>query len=649
MFDHIFENRDKKVTNLIKLSDYLGRSLRENIEIFSIDDTEKKVTFITESGKIIAGSYVFDKNIGLNNIQIESGDLFEDSKQFDEFVDYKISNFIKNIFEEDFVEADTSFNKVLQLWESRVKFSSVKKKLYEKSQKFNGTSRIIDSEEFQRLVEIAPQLVVFLRENTSLVNIPEIKNMIRLSSSVSQAFNLPKISFDDLHESHYEIPESINHTVYEMICKQELVRKELVESKNNFDLVWLNNEKISNLASLIYEKEEGVIAKALVEAICEVPYLALATKKQITDTLTNNLELNESIKVNLKDIRSFSSLLFEYKKPLKKLFVSMLNEKYGISVQNLKDIPTFRSLLNTQVLIFEALSKLSPKGSLQREVLLETAHFLKNKNGVESIDVNCFIELLFEKAEYTNILDKEPLINSVSLKETFSEIESIEELIDIILERKYRGEQEKKERAKRRATRLGLAVKGEKEEEEEKKKSENSETELSDDPKLEEGDPHKGEPGDLASRRSLNRRADAETAQRELDRFKRQKEVDDKREEAKKKTEKRRTTGGGAAPQHGAEHAETDLGDSPRMDEKEPSAETEEPPTETEEAEATEKEEMPTSDEIMSSFKNFEDILNSINFEDHFDDEDEEEEKEEEKEEATEKEDEVDKKEEGEE
>ena len=54
MFDHIFENRDKKVTNIIKLSDYLGRSLRENVEVFSIDDTERKVTFITESGNIIA-------------------------------------------------------------------------------------------------------------------------------------------------------------------------------------------------------------------------------------------------------------------------------------------------------------------------------------------------------------------------------------------------------------------------------------------------------------------------------------------------------------------------------------------------------------------------------------------------------------------
>jgi len=458
MFDHIFENRDKKVTNIVKLSDYLGRSLRENVEVFSIDDTESKATFITEGGKIIAGSYDFDDKIALNNIKIEEGELFENEDQFNDFVNYKISDFLQNIFEQDFAEADTSFNKVLQLWESRVKFSSVKDKLCEKSQKFNGSNRIIESEEFQKLVEIAPQLVEFLKENKNLVNIPEIKNMVRLSTSVSQAFNLPRISYDNLQESGYTISEELNHSIYDMICKQELVRKELVESKNKFNLVWLNNQKVSNLASLIYENDEAVIAKALVEAVCEVPYLALATKKQITETLTNNLELNESVKVNLKDIKSFSSLLFEYKKPLKTLFVSMLNEKYGISVQNLKDIPTFRSLLNTQVLIFEALAKLSPKGSIVKEVLAENSKMLKTKNGVESIDVNQFIGLLFEKAEYTDLLEEETIIENISLKETFSEIESIEELINVILEnakKGYRGikgntKEAKKEEKKRK-------------------------------------------------------------------------------------------------------------------------------------------------------------------------------------------------------
>ena len=75
----------------------------------------------------------------------------------------------------------------------------------------------------------------------------------------------------------------------------------------------------------------------------------------------------------------------------------------------------------------------------------------------------------------------------------------------------------------------------------------------------------------------------------------------------------------------------------------EPEIETEE---ELEEAETTEKKDVPTSDEIMSSFKNFEDILNSINFEEIQGDDDEEQDEEEESEEA---EAEVDDKEEGEE
>jgi len=528
MFDHIFENRDKKVTNIIKLSDYLGRSLRENVEIFSIDDSENKATFITESGKIIAGSYDFDDNkVALKAIKVEEGALFEDESKFNDFVNYKISDFLQNIFEQDFVEADTSFNKVLQLWESRVKFSSVKKKLYEKSQKFNGTNRIIESEEFQKLVEIAPQLVSFLKENQNLINIPEIRNMVRLSSTVSQAFDLPKVDYDDLNESHYTIPSHVNHSIYEMICKQELVRKELVESKNKFDLVWLNNEKVSTLASLLYEKDHEKIARSVVEAVCEVPYLALATKKQIVETLTNNLELNESVKVNIKDIKSFSSLIFEYKKPLKSLFVSMLNEKYGISVQNLKDIPTFKSLLNTQVLIFEALAKLSPKGSVTKEVLAETSKMLKGKNGVESIDVNQFIELLFEKADYFDILDDEHLIDSISIKETFSEIDSIDELIEIILKNQ-------------------------------KELPEKEETPV---------------------------------------------EAEDRVDEKEAKDD-----------------AEAE-GLDPTTAVEEPSEEEEEVEKDTEEVEEEEEEEkettkVPTSDEIMADFKNFEDVLNSINFED---------------------------------
>ena len=642
MFDHIFENRDKKVTNIIKLSDYLGSSLRENIEIFSIDDSENKVTFITEGGKIIAGSYNFDNGISLRDIQIEEGELFEDTEKFDDFVDYKISNFIQNIFEEDFVEADTSFNKVLQLWESRVKFSSVKEKLYEKSQKFNGSNRIIESEEFQKLVEITPQLIAFLKENKNIVNIPEIGNMVRLSSSVSQAFDLPRLSYDNLNESNYTIPVGVNHSVYDMICKQELVRKELVESKNSFNLVWLNNMKISTLASLVHEEDSEVISKALVEAICEVPYLALATKKQITETVTNNLELNDTIKVNLKDIRQFSSLLFEYKKPLKRLFISMLNEKYGISVQNLKDIPTFRSLLNTQVLIFEALAKLSPKASVQRGVLVETAQMLKAKNGVESIDVNRYIELIFEKAEFTSILSEKPLSDTVSIKETFSEIETIDELVSLVLDRVQETRTSEKDFGDEPDTKDDPKdpknIKKKKnnaaaEEEEAERdvlrkqneymqnrtnkdaiKKQNSETDLGDDPKVEE-DSEKGYPGVKGG----TKEAEEEEGRRE-------------KGKSKKLSPKQKKEMDVEPPPDG--DGDIDAKDL-AMKRKERKDEEEE---EVEAAEA----EVPTSDEIMNSFKSFEDILNSIDFDNIIPDEGDDDEEEQ-------KEAEVDKEEEGEE
>ena len=68
MFDHLFENRNTTVTNLLKLGDCLGRSLRENLEIFSIDNEKRYIAYLTESGKVLSGEYVFGPDIHLKNI-----------------------------------------------------------------------------------------------------------------------------------------------------------------------------------------------------------------------------------------------------------------------------------------------------------------------------------------------------------------------------------------------------------------------------------------------------------------------------------------------------------------------------------------------------------------------------------------------------
>ena len=435
MFDHIFENRDKKITKLLKLSDYLGRSLRENIELFSINDFEKKVTFLSESNKIITGRYDLDAKIQLTDIQIEDDDLFTDGEKFDSFIDSKISNFVKNIYEDDFSNADSSFNKVLELWEDRIKFNETKTKLYEKTKSFDGSLKILETEEYQKLAEITPQLIEYLKENRDAIeSISEIKNSVRLSEAVSLAFDLPRLDYGELQKLNiYTVNENSDKSIYEMVCKQELVRKELVESKNTFDLVWATNSQISKLSSYIYEQDDDAVARALVEAICEVPYLALISKNQLKRTISNNLQLNESISVSQKDIKLHVARLFEMKKPVKNLLTTLLNEKYGVNVQNLRDIPTFKSLLNTQVLIFEALSRLSPNGSVQKDVLGGMSKLLKEKNGVESLDVNDYLQYIFEEATYQPLTDKN-IYEEVSLSEAISSIKDVNDLVKVILE-----------------------------------------------------------------------------------------------------------------------------------------------------------------------------------------------------------------------
>ena len=78
-----FDQRNKKVTNLNMLADNLGYSIRENVSLFSVDDSENSATFVTESGLVIEGNYYFTDEILFDNIVVESGDVFSDKDKFD--------------------------------------------------------------------------------------------------------------------------------------------------------------------------------------------------------------------------------------------------------------------------------------------------------------------------------------------------------------------------------------------------------------------------------------------------------------------------------------------------------------------------------------------------------------------------------------
>lgn len=433
MFENLFENRNRTVSDLIKLGDYLGRSLRENVSIFKIDVEEQSVCYVTESNKVIAGTYDLSEGLRLEDIVVEDVAEFLDEARFDSLVDNKISGFVKNIYEDSHKQAKSSFDDLLYLWESRLKFKNIKNKLEEKTLRFNESSQIIGTKEFDNFLEIAPQLVAYLRENKSKISkISEIRSAVRLSQTISEAFDIPKVDYEELTEDGtYSVNQTSETSIYEMICRHELIKKELLEHKANFDTVWASNQKVQNLAGLIYS-DEDTVHRALVEAVKQVPYISLASKKQLTETFKNALNLNKVKDISIADIQNFASAIFEMKKPIKAEFISHLNERYGINVQNLKDPATFKSLLNTQVQIFETLAKISPKKSVLRDVLMDLAESLAKKNGVEAIDCNEVIQEVFIAAGYDDLVINESLNNYLDFEKIASDLDKVGGILRMI-------------------------------------------------------------------------------------------------------------------------------------------------------------------------------------------------------------------------
>ena len=450
MFDHLFENRNTTVTNLIKLGDCLGRSLRENLEIFSIDSETKNVAYLTESGRVIRGKYTFGSDIVLEDVKIQDSDIFTDNKTFDSHVNEKVSYFVGELNSNNYNEADTDFNGILSLWENRLKFESVKKRLEEKASVFSDNQTIINTPEFQRFIEVAPQFTEFLTENKdTITNVKEIENAIKLSNSVSTAFNFPKISYEKLEEDKsYTISRGVEKSVYELICKQELVKKELLESKKGFEDVWATHSSMRNVASHIFNGDDDVILESLITAIMDIPYLALTTKKQLFESVSNSMSIGDASPISTKEVKTYVSKLFEMKKPLKQIVINLLNEKYGINVQNLKETATFESLANTQMVIFEALSRLAPKGTVIKENLSELSSMLKKKNGVEVIDVNEILQGCFEACGYDIFCNDFTLVEEFTFDQILSESSNFAELLEktqakLLLDKKKKKKKKK--------------------------------------------------------------------------------------------------------------------------------------------------------------------------------------------------------------
>ena len=430
MLTNIFESRNKTFLNLVKLGDYLGRSLRESVELFSVDgDT---VIYLTESKNVIRGNYKLSP-LSLTNIEVESSEIFENKQVYNKLVDKKISTLLADLLENDLSTAKDNFDNVLNLWESKLKFDRTNQRLIDKAQRFDESFNILATPEFERLLDAKEELVKVLKENKDLALSPEIRSTVRLSSVISKSFDLPRMDIEQLAEaSEYTVPKELNNTLYDHLCKQEIIAKELLESKQNLDTIWITNEKIQKLPSYIYESNENVM-QLVAEIVSEVPYFAMATKKQISSLVEGNLDLLVSDnRIPEKDIKEFVGKIFEFKKPVKNHLTNLLNEKYGINVQTLTATPTFDSLIKTQSFIFESIGQLTPKNSNLRRVLVEFSNMLKEKNGIESIDVSDFLNEVFDLCDYSTSLTETSLLNYLNFEKVADDLGKIGQVLKMI-------------------------------------------------------------------------------------------------------------------------------------------------------------------------------------------------------------------------
>lgn len=429
MLTNLIENRGKEFSSLVKIGDYLARSLRENVELFYVEDG--KVTYVTESGGVINANYSIKPHLKLSNIQVEDSSILEDREAFEKAADKKVSVLLSNLLESDYHQAENQFDEILSLFETKLSFERIKERLAEKSARFGESTKIISSPQFQKVSEVKDKIVEFLKENKEVLDIPEIKNGLKLSSVVSKAFNLPKITLEQLSESKtFSVKTSMDGSIYEHLCKQELIAKELLEAKENFDTTWANNELIADLAAMIYEKRSRIEEK-VAEIITKIPYFALATKKQINTIIENSIGLSE-LKISNKDVTSFVSTIYEMKKPVKSYIINLLNEKYGINVNNLNDIPTFSNLLKTEMVILASLAKLAPKNSVIKQTLFELAESLKNKNGAESIDVVDFLNEVFSQAGYKKQLNETNLLQYLDFTQVADDLGKIGNILKML-------------------------------------------------------------------------------------------------------------------------------------------------------------------------------------------------------------------------
>jgi len=222
---------------------------------------------------------------------------------------------------------------------------------------------------------------------------------LRLSKVVGETYDLPRLALENLKDEFVVVPTNSKKTLYEMVCDKELVRKELLEAKESFSRMWTNNDTIATLASHIYSTDR-VVKDALQEAVAQVPYIALSNKVDLVAVMDSVYQVNNPGTVSQKDIRDYVNKIYEFKKPLKQLVIQTLNEKYGVNVQSLRFVPSFKGLAEVQAEVLSMISESCDEGILC-DVLNEFSHCMSRKGGVQVLDVANTLSDIMQEAKFT--------------------------------------------------------------------------------------------------------------------------------------------------------------------------------------------------------------------------------------------------------
>jgi len=439
----IFLNRDRSFIKLTEAGDYLGRVLRENLVIFDVDSSDNSVTYLSESQKLVSCDYSLNENgkVIIDVVAVgEASDIFDDSK-IDALVSEGVSEFVKNLSNTEFDEADKSFDSVLDAFRMRNRINETRYELNNKLSRFTEDTVVRDTTEFAKLHELKEKIVEFMDSSfQDLHESTDVVTAVRIGNAIQKTTNAPKEDYESIVGKSFTATSNDSTDLYEMVCRQELISREIMESKKSFSDIWASHTAMSDLASCIFS-DEDTIHKMVMEAIQEIPYLALASKGNISDALTSIYEINGTENISKKNIKEFVSTIFEIKKPVKTRIVEGLNRKYGININSLKFVPSFGSLADQHSDLFESLSELTDSPVLA-ETFKEFSNFIKGKKGVEVLEVNDFILECLSEAGIGVGGEEDFLTEAFSLQNLSEEI--VEE------EKKKKKEEKKKEEDKKK-------------------------------------------------------------------------------------------------------------------------------------------------------------------------------------------------------